>query len=188
VLGILIDSVNEYVAKSGFYESIDIDINDEASVISNMEKLINFLNQYKHRIFGKDSKLFKKLLDTVSQTHSFGEKNEDFAIEKLKKIFGNDNVTKVGELGSKKDMGDGVDAEINYSGKLFTAQIKPIDQIIEIDGNFEITITSGVKKYKTDWMIFVKGKSDIYIFDNSKINIVGDKYVTPKSSQLFNID
>jgi hypothetical protein len=91
VLGILIDSVNEYVAKSGFDESIDIDINDEVSVRTNMEKLINFLNEYKHRIFGKDSKLFKKLFDTVSQTHGLGEKNEDFAIEKLKKIFGNEN-------------------------------------------------------------------------------------------------
>lgn len=187
VLGIIIDSLNEFISKTGIDNPIKFNIDDEKNVSSQMNRVLDYLQTYKHRILGKDSKLFPKLISMVSTTHNIGEKNEDFAIIKLKETFGEKNVEKVGELGSEKDMGGGVDAEINFENKIHTAQIKPLISMDLIDNEYHISISSGVKKYKTDWMIFVLNRSSIFIFDNSNTKIVKDIYVIPESSLLFSI-
>ena len=61
-------------------------------------------------------------LDT---TNKFGDKREVNAVDRMKKIFGTDDVTKVGELGDVNDMLGGVDAIIKMDGVEKTAQIKP---------------------------------------------------------------
>jgi Fe-Mn family superoxide dismutase len=182
VMGILLDSVNEFIRKKGKETEIDLSGNNEKEVNEQLDKLLGYLWKYKVRIFSKDSKLFHKLLDMVTTTHDIGDVNEMHAVILLKKLF--KNVTKIGELGAEKDMG-GVDVEIEHEGKIFTAQVKPINTIREVDDNYEITINSGVKEYKTNWMIFIENRRKIYVFPTSKVKIEGDKYVVPTKYKLF---
>ena len=153
-----------------------------------MDRVINYISRYKNRILGRDSKFFKKLFETVTTTHSIGDKNEIFASDLLSKLFGGKNVKIIGELGSEKDMGGGIDVEITHNNNLFTGQIKPVSSIHKIDDNYEIKISSGVKKYNTDWMIFIENRKKIYVFKTSKINIVDDKYVVPSKYLLFTME
>lgn len=182
VMGILLDSVNEFIRKKGEDTEINLSIENELEVDKELEKFLKYLWKYKVRIFGRESRLFLKLLDMVTITHGVGEVNEVHAVFLLKKLF--KNVKKIGQLGAEQDM-SGVDVEIEHSGKIFTAQVKPINTIEKVNDNYEITINSGVKEYKTDWMVFIENRRKIYVFPTSKIKIEGDKYVVPIKYMLF---
>ena len=78
-------------------------------------------------------------------------------VKKLKEIYGEDNVIKVGELGSKRDTKDGVDCEIIINGEVLTAQIKPFLNAEDIGENFKMHNTGNVKPYKTNFIIFSTG-------------------------------
>ncbi len=83
---------------------------------------------------------------------------------KTKKQFGDDNVSRIGELGSKEDMLKGVDVKIIVDGKEHTAQVKPFSHITKTSDNmYKVDGTANVKKYQTDWMIFMKNLGDMLI-------------------------
>ena len=94
-------------------------------------------------------------------------------------------LTLIGELGSPKDAIGGIDIEITKDGKTLTGQIKPYREMI-LDGN-TITLmgTAAVSIYKTDLMIFQKGKS-VLIF-NKKPKIVHGNFVFSTDSLVYNI-
>ena len=86
---------------------------------------------------------------------------------------------------SKKDAKEGIDVEITKDDETLTGQIKPYREMI-LDGD-TITLmgTASVKLYKTDLMIFQKGKN-VLIF-NKKPKIVDGNFVFPIDSLVYNI-
>jgi hypothetical protein len=55
----------------------------------------------------------------------------------------------------------------------------------EVEGGIELEGTASVKLYKTDWMIFQRGKN-VLVFDK-KPKIVNGNFVFPPDSLLYNI-
>jgi hypothetical protein len=78
-----------------------------------------------------------------------------------------------------------VDLEVFKDGQLYTAQIKPFRNMIETEDGIVLEGTASVKLYKTDWMVFQKGKN-VLVF-NQKPKIVGGNFVFPKDSLLYSI-
>jgi hypothetical protein len=91
----------------------------------------------------------------------------------------------IGELGSKKDAKEGIDVEITKDGETLTGQIKPYREMILDGDNITLMGTASVKLYKTDLMIFQKGKN-VLIF-NKKPKIVDGNFVFPTDSLVYNI-
>jgi pentose-5-phosphate-3-epimerase len=109
-------------------------------------------------------------------------------VVKLKTIFGDDNVSKIGKLGSKDDMIGGIDCEIKVDGQLKTSQIKPFTGIKKEGGNIIILGSGNVKNYKTDWLIFAKNNKEVLVFDNKDTKIVGGMFVFPENNLIYTID
>ena len=91
----------------------------------------------------------------------------------------------VGELGNKKDAIQGVDLEIFKDGNLYTAQVKPFREMITTEDGITLEGTASVKLYKTDWMVFQRGKN-VLVF-NQKPKIVKGNFVFPPDSLLYSI-
>lgn len=184
-LATIYDEVNNVLEKVN-RTKIDFNKETEKEVDEEMDKLIKILVDNREKIFNTDSEIFKKVSKIVGFTHERGQKTEDEVIKKLKNFFGSDNVVPVGELGSSKDMIEGIDVEIIYDGKTKTAQIKPMTKIEETEEKFVIETSSLSKRYKTNWIIF-KSYNKIYIFDNTRTQLDSIKYLIPKSDLLFSI-
>ena len=122
----------------------------------------------------------------LEQTNSLGEKREDDTVVKLKKEFGDSNVTKLGKLGGELDMVKGVDAEIILNGKPISAQIKPLGYSKNINGNIILFNTGNVKYYTTDWLIFTN-KKETLIFNNDNTKIVDGRYIFPEESLIYTL-
>ena len=152
--------------------------------VNEMAKMLGFINQLKFRIFDPNSKTFRTLFKVLSDTSGRGNKTEDIVEKKFKEKFGEENIKRIGELGSKEDM-MGVDMKIMIDGKQHTAQVKPFTSISNEDGMLKIDGTANVKKYKTDWMVFVKRGKDIVVFDNTNSEIKDGSYYFPESSMLY---
>ena len=152
--------------------------------VNEMARMLGFINQLKFRIFDPNSKTFRTLFKVLSDTSGRGNKTEDIVEKKFKEKFGEENIKRIGELGSKEDM-MGVDMKIMIDGKQHTAQVKPFTSISNEDGMLKIDGTANVKKYKTDWMVFVKRGKDIVVFDNTNSEIKDGSYYFPESSMLY---
>ena len=123
---------------------------------------------------------------TLTEKNDARAKREQITGAILKRFFGDEaKVTLIGELGSKKDAKEGIDVEITKDDETLTGQIKPYREMI-LDGD-TITLmgTASVKLYKTDLMIFQKGKN-VLIF-NKKPKIVDGNFVFPIDSLVYNI-
>ena len=97
-------------------------------------------------------------------------------------IFVNADVKKVGGLGNKEDMIDGVDAEIITNGVRKTAQIKPFSSVRDFsETEFVVLGASAPKKYKTDFIVF-NNPSKTIVFKNDNTKIIDGNYVFPKSN------
>jgi len=153
--------------------------------IDEVNRMVSIIDQFKFRIFATKSKTFQNILSTLSQNNKLGDEREDKTVVNLKKIFGNDNVIKVGKLGDKDDMIGGIDAEIMVDGKKNTAQIKPFKYFTNKDGKYTIFGTANVKSYKTDLLIFIKYNNDMLIFNNDKTKIIGGNFVFSESSLIY---
>jgi hypothetical protein len=151
------------------------------------KRFIRALNYYKDRIFSTKSTTYNKLMKILTQTNAWGEFREVYVVEKLKEIFGENNVVKIGDLGSMKDMVGGVDCEIKTNTGVKTAQIKPYSRIDDDSINTTIYNSGGVTEYKTDWIIFMNSKNRILIFDNLNTKIVNGNFVIPSSDLLYNL-
>ena len=165
-------------------EPINFEGKDKEEQINEMARMLGFINQLKFRIFDPNSKTFQTIFRILVQTSEKGNKTEDVVEVKFKEKFGPENVEKIGELGSKEDM-MGVDMKIKINGKIHTSQIKPYDSITKEDGELRINGTANVKKYKTDWMVFVRRGKDIVVFDNKDSQIKDGAYYFPESSVLY---
>jgi len=155
--------------------------------ISEVNKFIGFIEQYKTRIFNPESSTFQSLMMVLGQTHAWGQKREDSTVEILKKQFGNNNVNAVGKLGSSEDMIGGIDCEINIDGELKTAQIKPFTHMKTEDGLTYVMGAGNVKKYKTDLLIFSKNNKEIMVFDNHNSKIIVGNFVFPQENLIYSL-
>jgi hypothetical protein len=151
-----------------------------------VERFVSALDYFKYRIFDKESATFHNLLRTLTEKNKAGDKREQITASILKRFFGKSaNVELIGELGNKKDAIQGVDLEITKDEKTYTGQVKPYREMKEVEGGIELEGTASVKLYKTDWMIFQRGKN-VLVFDK-KPKIVNGNFVFPPDSLLYNI-
>jgi len=155
--------------------------------ISEVNKFIGFIEQYKTRIFNPESSTFQSLMMVLGQTHAWGQKREDSTVEILKKQFGNNNVNAVGKLGSSEDMIGGIDCEININDELKTAQIKPFTHMKTEEGLTYVMGAGNVKKYKTDLLIFSKNNKEIMVFDNHNSKIISGNFVFPQENLIYSL-
>ena len=155
--------------------------------ISETKKFVKFLKDYKTRIFNQNSGTFKNLMVTLGLTHDLGDKREDYTVEILKKKFGEENIERIGSLGSQEDMIGGVDCKVNVNGETKTSQIKPFSYMKTDNGNITVFNTGQVKKYDTDWIIFANPKKGILIFNNKHSKIVGGNYTFPIDNLIYEL-
>jgi Fe-Mn family superoxide dismutase len=151
-----------------------------------VERFVSALDHFKYRIFDKESSTFINLLITLTEKNKAGDKREQITASILKRFFGKSaKVEIVGELGNKKDAIQGVDLEILKDDVLYTAQVKPFREMKQTEDGIELEGTASVKLYKTDWMVFQRGKN-VLVFDK-KPKIVKGNFVFPLDSLLYNI-
>jgi Fe-Mn family superoxide dismutase len=155
--------------------------------IEDVKRLIDVVDTYKKRIFSLSSSTFENIIATLGSTNALGDITEEYAVKKLKEIYGDENVEKIGHLGSSDDALKGIDCQIKINNKIITAQIKPYGSF-DIEGGYYTMIDTGqVKDYTTDWLIFAKNYIDLYVFDNSKTKIIRGKFVLPENDLLQHI-
>lgn len=183
---ILLKDLNKVIATIPGKEPIQFMGKTPLQQKKEVERFVSALNHFKFRIFDKDSATFQNLLRILTEKDRAGSKREEITAAILKRFFGKTaKVEVVGELGNKKDAIQGVDLEVLKDGNLYTAQIKPFRNMIETEDGIVLEGTASVKLYKTDWMVFQKGKN-VLVF-NQKPKIVGGNFVFPKDSLLYNI-
>ncbi len=182
---ILIQDINKVLVKLNKPE-IKLIGKTPSEQINETDRLIKVIRHFKDRIFSTESSTFQNIMSSLTQTNAWGEQREDYVVNKLKKIFGDDNVSKIGSLGSERDMVEGVDCLVIVNGVIHTTQIKPSSDIVKKDDEFTVFESSGVKNYNTDWIIFTK-KTEIFIFDNKNSKIINGNYVFPETSLIRHI-
>ena len=183
---VLKKDLNKYLTKIG-QPIIDFSGKDSKEQVNEMVKMLKILNQLKFRVFNTESETLKTIMSVMGASSKKGGQTEDAVVQKLKKQFGDDNVLQIGELGSKEDMLKGVDVKIIIDGKEYTAQVKPFSHISRVNDMFKVDGTANVKKYQTDWMIFMKNLGDMVIFDNKNSKIYDGVYFFPVDSKLYQL-
>jgi hypothetical protein len=111
-----------------------------------------------------------------------GQKSELSATKKMELYFGKDvKIIQVGGHGQKKDAFKGIDLIVKLNDKEYTAQVKPYSSMSLIKDKVKLLDTGNVKKYDTDWLIFVNQKTNkILIFKNNPL--------TDENQYSFNLD
>lgn len=180
---VLKKDLNKYLSKVG-EPVIDFQNKNFEEQVQEMKRMLEYINSLKFRIFSTDSQTLQTIINVMGKTQEKGGKTEDIVTQKLKNKFGETNVKRIGELGSKEDM-MGVDIKVLVDGKEFTGQVKPFSQIEKVDNSLRITGTANVKKYNTDWMIFLRAGKDMIIFDNKNTEIKDGVYYFPENSVLY---
>ncbi len=180
----LVNDINEVLKRQGVDPISMVDQSPEQQ-IRETRRLVRYLTEFRYRIFNPESGTFKKLMSGLDTSNRFGDEREIKAVVNLKKIFGTNEVFKVGELGNTDDMLGGVDATITKDGETKTAQIKPFSNYEETeDGKIIVYNTGNVKSYKTDYLVFHNDKMGTVAFDNSNTEIVDGNYVFPKDALI----
>jgi len=183
---ILLRDLNQVISKIPNKQPISFTDKTPAEQKKEVERFISALNYFKDRIFDKDSSTLHNILRVLTEKDKAGSKREEITAAILKRFFGKSaKVELVGELGNKKDAIQGVDLEIIKDGKLYTAQVKPFREIKETENGISLEGTASVKLYKTDWMVFQRGKN-VLVF-NQKPKIVDGNFLFPSDSLLYNI-
>jgi Fe-Mn family superoxide dismutase len=183
---ILLKDLNQVISKIPNKKLISFMDKKPMEQKKEVERFIKAIDHFKYRIFDKDSATLHNLLRTLTDKNNAGSKREEITASILKRHFGKDaKVEVVGELGSKRDAIQGVDLEITKDGEVLTGQIKPFRQMVMGEDGITLEGTASVKIYKTDLMIFQKGKN-VLIF-NKKPKIVRGNFVFPIDSLMYNI-
>jgi Fe-Mn family superoxide dismutase len=180
---VLLNDVNQVLKKMGKPEIVLTGLTPQEQV-DQTKLLLQVIDHYKFRIFNQESSTFQNIMRVLEQTNSWGEKREDDTIVRLKKEFGDDNVTKIGKLGGQDDMIKGVDVEVNFNGDLKTGQIKPFSYMKKDDNKTIVFGAGNVKQYNTDWIIFTNNKETL-IFDNFGVKIIVGNYIMKTNSLKF---
>ena len=183
---ILLKDLNQAISKIPNKKPISFMDKTPMEQKKEVERFVKAIDHFKHRIFDKDSVTLHNLLRTLTDKDKAGTKREEITASILKRHFGKDvKIEVVGELGSKKDAIQGIDLEITKDGEVLTGQIKPFRQMVMGEDGITLEGTASVKIYKTDLMIFQKGKN-VLIF-NKKPKIVRGNFVFPIDSLMYNI-
>jgi hypothetical protein len=183
---ILLQDLNNVIKSTTKKEIINFKDKSPSAQKKEAERFINALDYFKFRIFDTESSTFLNLMRTLTEKNDAGAKREQITGAILKRFFGKEaKVTLIGELGSKKDAKEGIDVEITKDGETLTGQIKPYREMILDGDNITLMGTASVKLYKTDLMIFQKGKN-VLIF-NKKPKIVDGNFVFPTDSLVYHI-
>lgn len=179
---ILMNDLNVYLTKIN-EKPISFTNKNETEQIKETERFVGHLYSLKDRIFNlTTSKTFQNIVQKLVQTDSKGDAREDVTIIALRKIFGTEDVNKIGGLGSEEDMISGVDAVINLNGQRLTAQIKPFSTYKDFgDDSVMVFDASAPKQYKTNFLVFNNDKKTV-VFKNENTKIIGGNYVFPKSN------
>ena len=183
---VLKKDLNKFLAKSN-QPLIDFRDKTPEEQVKEMVYMIKVLNHVKFRVFKAESQTLETIMSVMGLSSKKGGETEDAVHERLKKEFGEENVIKIGELGSQEDMIKGIDIKITVDGKEYTGQIKPFSHITRIDDKYKVDGTANVKKYQTDWMIFMKNLGPIVIFDNKNSKIHQGVYYFPVDSKLYQL-
>ena len=186
VFCVLLTDVNFVMEKLG-RPKIDFKQKSVGEQIGEAKNLISVIDEFKTRIFSLSSGTFENIMKTLGSTNAFGDLTEVKVVEILKKEYGNDNVKKIGELGSSIDALNGIDCEIKIDGTIKTAQIKPYKSYELVDGYYKMLDTGQVKPYKTNWLIFSKNNKDAMIFDNKEVKIVKGNFIIPEINLIKHI-
>jgi Fe-Mn family superoxide dismutase len=184
---ILLKDLNKVISKTTNKEPISFMDKTPLEQKKETERFVRAIKHFKERIFNRESSTFNNLLKILIEKNMLGNKREQITVALLKKHFGKDvKVELIGELGSKKDALQGVDLEITKEGgKTYTAQVKPFRHMIISEDGITLEGTASVKIYKTDLMIFQKGRN-VLIF-NKEPKIVEGNFVFPADSLMYNI-
>lgn len=184
---VLLGDLNKVITKVTKKQPIDFKNKTEEEQLKETKRMVAALDYFKFRIFDKESSTFQNLMKVLTERDALGSKREEITAAILRRFFGKGvKVEVVGELGSKKDGIEGVDIEITKDGKLQTAQVKPYREKIITDDGISLEGTGSVKNYKTDLMIFQKGKS-VLVF-NEKPMIVNGNFLFPLDSLIYDIN
>jgi Fe-Mn family superoxide dismutase len=184
---VLKKDLNKYLEKIN-KPLIDFTDKNPKEQVAEMVRMLKVLNHVKFRVFNPESETLKTMMSVMGASSKKGNQTEDAVVEKLKKQFGDDNVSRIGELGSKEDMLNGVDVKITIDGKEHTAQVKPFSHITKTDSDmYKVDGTANVKRYQTDWMIFMKNLGDMVIFDNKNSKIFNGVYFFPIDAKLYQL-
>ena len=186
VFCVLINDINKVLTKLN-KPTISFDNKSVKQSIDEVKKFIEIINEFKHRIFTISSPTFENIMATLGSTNKIGDVTEEKVVAKLKEIYGEDNVEKVGELGSLEDAVGGVDCKVTIDDNVFTAQIKPYKTFDLSNGEYVMNDTGQIKQYTTDWLIFAKTEGNIMIFDNKNVKIANGKYVIPDNNLIKDI-
>ena len=181
----LVNDVNQYLRKYGI-DAINFNNKNNSAQLNEVDRLNKYLIELRYRIFDSESSTFKTLMSGLDKTNKFGDKREIDAVVGLKDIFKTDKVTKVGELGGVDDMIGGVDAIVELSGGTKTMQIKPYNDVKNVNGKVTVYGTGNVKPYTTDFLVFHNNKLGTIVFDNSNTKIVDGRYVFDESAEYTN--
>ena len=183
---ILLNDVNQVIKKLTKKPPIDFRNKNTEEQKKEASRFISAINHYKFQIFNRESSTFQNLLRVLIEKNAAGSKREEITASILRRYFGKGvKVEIVGELGSKKDAISGVDIEITKDGVTKTAQVKPFREKKITDNGILLEGTASVKIYKTDLMIFQKGKN-VLVF-NEKPIIVNGNFLFPLDSLLYDI-
>ena len=184
---ILMSDLNVYLIKNKI-PPISFTGKDEFAQIKEVERFSKYLYDLRDRIFNlSTSKTFQNIVQKLVQTDAKGDEREDSTVIALRKIFGTEDVHKIGGLGSEEDMISGVDAIINKDGKRLTAQIKPFSGVKDFDDDSVMVFgASAPKQYKTDYLVF-NNKNKTIVFKNENTKIIDGNYVFPKSNIFADI-
>jgi Fe-Mn family superoxide dismutase len=183
---LLLKDINKVLKHLG-RENIKLSGQTPKEQIEQTKRFIEFIEEFKDRIFKKNSPTFQNIMKVLGVMDSWGQKTEDETIKILKKKFGENNVIAVGSLGSKSDMLGGIDCIIIIDGVKRTCQIKPISSFTEIGDELVIFGSANVKKYNTDLLIFNQNNKEIFIFNNDNTKIVNGNYVFPKKDLIYSL-
>lgn len=183
---ILLNDVNQVIKKLTNKEPINFKNKTIEEQKKEAFRFVSAINYYKFQIFDRESSTFQNLLRVLVEKDAAGSKREEITATILRRYFGKEvKIDIVGELGSKKDAISGVDLEINKNGVIKTAQVKPFRNKIVTNEGILLEGTASVKIYKTDLMIFQKGKN-VLVFDKTPI-IINGNFLFPLDSLLYDI-
>jgi len=155
--------------------------------IDETKRFVQYIYDFKDRIFNENSATFKNLMNILNYTNYLGQENENETIKILKKKFGEENVIAVGKLGSKSDMVSGIDCLIILGGVKITGQIKPFKLLNKVDDKLFIFGTGQVKEYKTDLLIFYNRYKGVLVFKNDNTEIINGNYVFPEKKLIYTL-
>ena len=183
---ILLNDVNKVIKKLTKREPINFRNKNTEEQKKEATRFVSAINHYKFQIFDRESSTFQNLLRVLIENNAAGSKREEITASILRRYFGPGvKVEIVGELGSKKDAISGVDIEITKDGITKTAQVKPFREKKVTDDGILLEGTASVKIYKTDLMIFQKGKN-VLVFDKKPV-ILNGNFLFPLDSLLYDI-